>query len=121
MIPAQAALWRKAAVATAFDLRKRLVAGMLQLRQAGAVMTRQVRSGFVRAAIAARAGARALSSVLTQQRHGTWLILFGLLFTLLWLLAGWVGMANGLWRSALVGIVTPLAVSTLFPLRRPVR
>ena len=114
LIPAQAARWRKAAVA------------------AGAIATRRVRHRVVRAVIAARravrrlavrAHARALdlSSTLTRQRHGTWLILFGLLFTLLWLLAGWIGMANGIWRGMLVGIATPLAVGTLFPLRRPVR
>ena len=80
-----------------------------------------VRRAVRRFAVRAHARALGLSSALTRQRHGTWLILFGLLFTLLWLLAGWVGMANGIWRGMLVGLVTPLAVGTLFPLQRPIR
>ncbi|HLZ65816.1 MAG TPA: hypothetical protein VKQ29_06265 [Aliidongia sp.] len=52
-----------------------------------------------------------------RHRHGTWLLLFASLFTLLWLLAGWAGMANGTWRGVLVGAATALAVRLLFPLR----
>jgi len=132
MSPVQATLWRKAAIATAFDLRRRLGAGAADLHQAGAVTTRRVRGLIVSTAratrramhrrrIQAQAGAASMAAALNQQRHGTWLVLFGLLFTLLWLLAGWIGMANGIWRGILVGIVTPLGVSALFPLRRSVR
>jgi len=68
-----------------------------------------------------QASVAGLCAAIRQPRHGTWLILFALLFTLLWLLAGWIGMANGAWRGILVGTVTALVVSVLFPLRRSVR
>jgi hypothetical protein len=132
MSPLQATLWRKVAIATAFDLCRRLVAGVADLHRAGAITARRVRERIVSTAIATRRGfdrfgtraqasALELAAAVRQQRHGTWLILFGLLFTLLWLLAGWIGMANGIWRGVLVGIVTPLGVSALFPLRRSAR
>ena len=91
--------------------RGQALAGVHALRHrvgAAATRLRQYASGRVRNGLAA----------LARHRHGTWLLLFGLLFTLLWLAAGWAGMANGIGRGMLVGIATPFAVSTLFPLRR---
>lgn len=130
MIPAP--LSRKGAVAMALDFGRRIQAAALDLGRAGATQGRYVRRKIFltaaairkvthRSATDARARVRGLASALDRQRHGTWLILFCLLFTLLWLLAGWIGMANGVWRGVLVGIVTPLGVSALFPLRRSVR
>jgi len=132
MIPAPLPLWCKAVVTTARDFRQRMLAGALDLSQAGAARSLRVRERFImttvaghnvadRYAMEARARWLGLASAISQQRHGTWLILFGLLFTLLWLLAGWIGVANGVWRGILVGIVTPLAVNALFPLRRSAR
>lgn len=131
MIAAQAALWGKAAIATAVDLRKRVRVALVELRRIQIALTTWVLEKSVAAMIGTRAtlgryGARTrdaircLTEALNRHRHGTWLLLFGVLFTLLWLLAGWAGLANGLWRCLLVGIATPAAVHALFPLRRPV-
>jgi hypothetical protein len=61
------------------------------------------------------------AAALGRHRHGTWLVLFALLFTGLWLLAGWIGMGNGVLRGLLVGVSTPLLVDRLFPLKRTSR
>ncbi len=100
--------------------------------QTSAVQRRSIRQGIFlttatirrfahRSATGIQARVAGLFAAIREQRHGTWLILFGLLFTLLWLLAGWIGMANGVGRGILVGTVTALLVSALFPLRRSVR
>lgn len=131
MIAAQAALWGKAAIATAVDLHKRVRAAFIELRRIQIALTAWVPERSIAATIGMRAALgrcvawirdaiRRLTETLTRHRHGTWLLLFGILFTLLWLLAGWAGLANGLWRCLLVGIATPAAVHALFPLRRPV-
>ncbi|MDB5359324.1 MAG: hypothetical protein JWO51_621 [Rhodospirillales bacterium] len=128
MMAAQATLWRRAAVATAVDLRKRIVAGARDLRRASGAGMQRIRDWTAQAAVGtrrslgryheqARTGTHRWLSALTRHRHGTWLLLFALLFTLFWLLAGWVGVGNGVWRGLLVGLVTPLALSVLFPLR----
>lgn len=130
MTPDQATLWRRAAVATAADLRRRVVAGARDLRRGSGAGMQRVRDWAVQAGIGtrrllgryherARTGTHRLVAALTRHRHGTWLLLFAALFTLFWLLAGWVGVGNGVWRGLLVGLTTPLALSVLFPLRRP--
>jgi len=130
MIPARATLWRKAAAATLSDLGKRVrsLAGEAARRIAIGISRARIATGVaadrfktqlrhLRNNFALRAAA--FRTAVTEQRHGTWLILFGLLFTLLWLGAGWIGMANGLWRALAVGIATPVIVNALFPLKRP--
>jgi len=116
----------------AFDQRKRIGAAARDLAQAGRVGMVRTRDRLVRAATrtrralgqtAARSRAATLqfAAALILHRHGTWLVLFGLLFTLLWLLAGWIGMGNGVLRGLLVGSLTPLLVNALFPLKRASR
>ncbi len=132
MIPAQATLWGKAAVATAFDLRKRASAGARDLGRASLIGWGRTRAGIARATAATRAtlgraasrthaAALHVTASVVEHRHGTWLVLFAVLFTLLWLLAGWIGMDNGVWRGVLVGTITPLLIGRLFPLKRRVR
>jgi len=117
---------------TARDLCRRIVVTARDLAQAGRVGMLRVRAGLVQAAIVTRralvrAAARShaasaqFAAAVALHRHGTWLVLFALLFTGLWLLAGWAGMANGVLRGLLVGIATPLLVNALFPLKRTVR
>jgi len=59
----------------------------------------------------------ALAAALVQHRHGTWLLLFALVYSLLWLVAGSAGLSNGVGRALAVGLVTALAVDRLFPLK----
>lgn len=121
MIPAQATLWSKAAVATASDLRKRVVAGARDLGGAGLAGLRRTRAEIAGATSRTRTAALNFAAAVVEHRHGTWLVLFAILFTLLWLLAGWIGMDNGVVRGLLVGTTTPILISRLFPLKRAVR
>jgi hypothetical protein len=133
MIAAQAALWGKAAAATASDLGKRAGSLAAEGVRRTVVAAKQARTAALDSAgrialhlgkarkkfsTRARAQTTAFRTAVAEQRHGTWLILFGLLFTLLWLGADWIGIANGLWRGLLIGIATPLIVNALYPLKR---
>ncbi len=108
---------------------RRATAAMLVF---GRVRTVRARSGLVRAATDTRltlersiarshAAIARFAAAVVEHRHGTWLLLFATLFTALWLLVGWIGMGNGLLRGLLVGILTPLLVNALFPLKRASR
>jgi hypothetical protein len=119
MIPLRARLWGEAIAATMLAAGRRVGPALCRLRQGAAVLVLSVRGALGRQRDLWRARQAATLAAFARHRHGTWLLAFCLLFTLLWLLAGWAGMANGVWRGLLVGIATPVAVSALFPLQRP--
>jgi len=116
----------------AFDLGPRIGTAARDLAQASRIGTVRARTGLVQAATGTRlalrrtaarshAAAGQFAAAVVLHRHGTWLVLFGILFTGLWLLAGWIGMGNGVLRALLVGVATPLLVNALFPLKRASR
>ena len=118
MVPLQARAGGEA-IAAVLAAGQRVGPAASGLRQGAAALVRIARGALRRQRDRWHARLGAALAAFVRHRHGTWLLAFSLLFTLLWLLAGWAGMANGVWRGLLVGIVTPVAVSALFPLQRP--
>jgi hypothetical protein len=77
-----------------------------------------IRARLTRGGMRLRAAGSRACDTFARHRHGTWLLLFALVFVLLWLLAGWSGVPNGTGRGVLVGAAAGLACSWLVPLDR---